>query len=508
MTSCPEPGPTPNPAQRTRAAAHGSSRPGTNLAALLLAALLLAAATFCSPAAQAREAAGGEPGAAFDPNMEAAIESGAAAVPAPSASLVPEGDPDAGPSAPSAAKDINGPAWRADLPENEHAPSRFLAVDKASQTFYVLERRSPLRKIHELPCATGQVSGDKFREGDLRTPEGVYFIERKLSGGLNYQLYGDIAYTLNFPNPVDRIKGKTGYGIWIHGRGGQIVPMDTRGCVALNTPDLHELGNTLGRGTPVVIAQNISWPPDGQAHSAEASALTALVREWAKAWQNRNDTLFSFYDPEKYSRSGGESFQRFKANKERLFARLPWIQVVIEDITAIPGPDYWVTSFEQIYRAPGTTSTVRKRLYWQKDAKGVWRIVGQEYDQPSPELKARYLAHVSGQVAEAVSLWQAAWERADLDGYAAFYLPGAEQQGRRGLAAIVEHKRGLWAGNPPRRVELSGRTVSLHPDGIQVAFTQIYEGANGFTDTGTKTLILEPRGDRWLISAEHWRKGN
>ena len=63
-------------------------------------------------------------------------------------------------------------------------------------------------------------------------------------------------------------------------------------------------------------------------------------------------------------------------------------------------------------------------------------------------------------------------------------------------------------GGDHKRVELSGRTVSLHPDGIQVAFTQIYEGANGFTDTGTKTLILEPRGDRWLISAEHWRKGN
>lgn len=478
-------------------------------AALLLTALFLAAAALSPLAGHAQDApefSGTE--SEFDPGLEAAIESGAAALPAPSAPLVPEGDPGAGPIAPGASGQATGPTWKLNLPENDYTPSRFLAVDKASQTFYVLERRSPLRKLHELPCATGQVAGDKLREGDLRTPEGVYFIERKLSGGLDYQLYGDIAYTLNFPNPVDRIKGKTGYGIWIHGRGTRIVPMETRGCVALNTSDLHELGTTLARGTPVVIAHNISWPPSEQAHSADASALTAMVREWAKTWQNRSDTFFSFYDPEKYSRSGSEPFQRFRTNKERLFARLPWIQVVIQDITAIPGPDYWVTSFEQVYRAPGTTSTVRKRLYWQKDSKGVWRIVGQEYGEPSPDLKARYLAMASEQVAEVVSLWQAAWERADLEGYAAFYLPGADQQGRKGLAAIVEHKRALWADNPPRRVELSGRTISLHPNGIKVAFTQTYESANGFTDTGTKALILEPRGDRWLISAEHWRRGN
>lgn len=445
---------------------------------------------------------------AFDPGLEAAIESGSEVGPMQSSPLVPEGDPGAGPSAPDAASQATGPTWRLALPDNDHAPSRFLAVDKASQTFYVLERRSPLRKIHELPCATGQVAGDKYREGDLRTPEGVYFIERTLRGGLDYQLYGDIAYTLNFPNPVDRIKGKTGYGIWIHGRGTRVEPMETRGCVALNNPDLHELGAILGRGTPVVIAQNINWPLDGQTHSGEANALMALVREWAKAWQQRSETFFSFYDPARFSRSGGEPFERFKANKERLFNRLSWIQVFIDDVTAIPGPDYWITTFEQVYRAPGITSAVRKRLYWQKDAKGVWRIVGREYDQPAPDLKERYLAHVSAQVSEAVSVWRAAWEHADLEGYGSLYLPRADQQGRGGRAAIVEHKRGLWTDNPPRRVELGKLDMRLHPRGIEVTFSQTYESANGYSDSGTKTLILEPRGDRWLIAAEHWRKGN
>ncbi|MEG6549377.1 L,D-transpeptidase family protein [Desulfocurvibacter africanus] len=448
-----------------------------------------------------------EPEAGFDAGAQAGIEAGTAPVSTPEAALVPEGDPKAAMSMAPPAQTI-GDTWHLTIPEHENSPVRFLAIDKASQTFFLMERRSPLRKAVELPCATGQVAGDKYREGDLRTPEGVYFIQRKLTTGLDYQLYGDIAYTLNFPNPVDRIEGKTGYGIWIHGRGGKIVPMETRGCVALNTPDLHGLSSTLGRGTPVIIAQKIAWPPDGQSHSGEANAIIAMVREWAKAWQNKSDTFFSFYAPQKYSRSGGESFEAFKANKERLFARMPWIQVVLDDITALPGPDYWVTAFDQVYRAPGITSAVRKRLYWQKDPKGVWRIVGQEYDQPPPDLEQRYMAHVTKSVSEALSLWQAAWERADLDGYAALYLPGAHQQGRNGLKAVMEHKQTLWADNPPTRVELSNRRIALHPKGIEVAFRQVYESSNGYTDTGTKTLILEPHGEQWLISAEYWRKGN
>jgi len=427
-----------------------------------------------------------------------------------SESVVPEGDPAAPASSSAAAQPAGqalGSSWGLSLVDHEHMPARFLVVDKEHQTFFVMERHSPLQKAWELPCATGQASGDKHREGDLRTPEGVYFIQRTLSKGLDYQLYGDIAYTLNFPNPIDRIKGKTGYGIWIHGRGTPLVPMDTRGCISLNNSDLHELGAILGRGTPVVIAHNVDWPVGSPDQAPEAMALAALVREWAKAWQQRSDTFFSFYDPEKYSRSG-QSFRTFKANKERLFARLPWIHIMLADLTALPGPDYWITSFDQLYRAPGITSKVHKRLYWQKDHKDVWRIVGQELVQTQADLEQRYLSQVSPQVNEVVSLWLAAWERADLEGYASFYLPGARQQGRRGHRAIVEHKRILWTKNQPRSIEATDRRLSLHPGGVEVTFVQAYEGENGYKDNGIKTLVLEPRGDRWLISAEHWRKGN
>ena len=116
------------------------------------------------------------------------------------------------------------PAWKG-------VPGVVLVVDKSQQKLFVYdgEKRGLLR---EIVCTTGQAKGDKLVEGDLRTPEGVYFIERRIENGLDFELYGGQALVLNFPNPVDKAAQKTGYGIWIHGRGRLIVPRDTRGCVA------------------------------------------------------------------------------------------------------------------------------------------------------------------------------------------------------------------------------------------------------------------------------------
>ena len=96
-------------------------------------------------------------------------------------------------------------------------------------------------------------------EGDLRTPEGVYFVGHRINRKLDWDLYGNLAYSLNYPNPVDRIMGKTGGGIWIHGRGKEFLPRDTRGCVALKVPDMRDMASRIAYGMPVVIASDLSW---------------------------------------------------------------------------------------------------------------------------------------------------------------------------------------------------------------------------------------------------------
>lgn len=399
-------------------------------------------------------------------------------------------------------------AFSLSIEDYPDAPPFFLAVAKDSEVFYAFGRRSPLTAIHTLPCTTGQGAGDKYREGDLKTPEGVYFIQRTLTRGLDWTLYGDLAFTLNYPNPVDRLKGKTGSGIWIHGRGQTIVPRDTQGCVALNNPDLHSIKASLTRGTPVVIARDIVVNDAPGDTSKTASEIVGLLEQWRQSWRARSNEYFGFYDQKRYVEPGAPTFRAFRENKERIFASKPWIEVATYDVQILPGTDYWVTWFDQYYRTDTFVSQVHKRLYWQRDKEGNWIIVGAEYDRPERDLEQLYLSEARDRVSGLVENWRQAWETGDIVAYSRHYAPSAVQDSRQGIEAIVVQKTTLWENNPPRRVELSGLSVDLHPAGLRVTFVQDYESASGFADRGVKTLLLEPTAAGWRIVSETWTKSS
>ncbi|MGE4292921.1 MAG: L,D-transpeptidase family protein [Desulfovibrio sp.] len=394
--------------------------------------------------------------------------------------------------------------WNPIFSSHDQGPELMVAVDKTSQTLYVLGRHSPLEVLKKLPCTTGQSDGDKVERGDLRTPEGVYFIEGRLDRGLDWELYGDVAYPLNYPNPVDRIRGKSGSGIWLHGRGKQLVPRDTRGCVALADPDIHALGQELHTDMPVVIAGKVAWTETPGEDAEVAAELTQEVRAWAKDWSDRSERFFTHYAPESLTDSGIE-FNGFRAHKRNIFQSQPWIEVLVDNIRALQGPGYWVTWFDQYYRTGSLTSTVGKRLYWQRDNAGKWRIVGREIASASEDLTDKYLATKSAEVSGLIHSWAEAWQRADLAGYASFYAKNAVQDSRRGSEDIAAYKATLWAERPPSRVGVDNIEIRPHNMGLVASFIQTYRDASGYEDKGRKTLILAPSPEGWRIVNEQWR---
>lgn len=263
--------------------------------------------------------------------------------------------------------------WQAPI-YSDSTPGRLVGVDKKKRTFNFFEKKSPLRLRYSYPCVTGQIPGDKMQVNDLRTPEGVYFVEYKIASGLDFKEYGGIAYTLNYPNPVDRLRGKTGHGIWIHSKGFELVP--TKGCVAINLRHIAEVGPSLLPGTPVVLAEEISTA--AKADNGTLARLRGLMSEWSKAWASRSARLFEFYDPEAYSKAT-ENFDAFRLNKERLFRILTFIKIYNREIHALEGPGYWVTWSEQFYTASNLSTEGVRRLYWQKNDAGDFRIVGMEW---------------------------------------------------------------------------------------------------------------------------------
>ena len=384
-------------------------------------------------------------------------------------------------------------------------PEYILAVDKESQKLHLLIHKSPLHAEASFTCATGQAAGDKEVEGDLKTPEGVYFTTGKRTGLKDYELYGKMAFPLDFPNPVDRIKGKTGYGIWIHGRGKKLVPMDTKGCVALVNDDISYLDETIKPGAPVIIGQNVSWNNSGEVQSADSRELESLVYKWVSDWEARDKGFFEAYAPDLFAKSENRSFKAFANRKKRIFSRAGWIDIEIYNLRALRGPDYWVTWFDQYYRSSRLSSSSSKRLYWQK-VDGHWKIVGREYGPSLHSLKNKYLATKQAGIEKFLDKWKQSWLSADPDKYIALYDSRARQGRLKGSDSIRKNKISIWNGRTPSTVVFGKVSLREHPNGLEAVFKQEYSDSSGYRDRGVKKLVLRPQQDGWVIVDEQWRK--
>ena len=216
-----------------------------------------------------------------------------------------------------------------------------------------------------------------------------------------------------------------------------------RAAWRFSNDNMQKIDQQVKIGTPVVIAKDLSWSKgyiDGEMHEKIAKAVYA----WANAWRSRDESFFSFYDPDKFSRTNDQSFDAFRAHKRGLFERNPWLMVMLNDVKVIAGPDYWVTYFGQYYRSPTFTSEGIKRLYWQLDDKGEPRIVGKEWAEGNLDLEETFECNLRSQLTSLIESWRDSWEKGDISNYMAFYSKDAKQGNRRGQSAIEEHKSSVW----------------------------------------------------------------
>jgi len=125
-----------------------------------------------------------------------------------------------------------------------------IAVDASKSRLYWFANKTvdPLKPRLELLLDTyvsvGQKGTGKLREGDGRTPLGVYFVNKNLKGQPLPDLYGAGALTLNYPNAIDVMRGQTGSGIWLHGTPSAQyarAPWATDGCVVMSNPEMDRL---------------------------------------------------------------------------------------------------------------------------------------------------------------------------------------------------------------------------------------------------------------------------
>ncbi|MDR5652626.1 L,D-transpeptidase family protein [Ruixingdingia sedimenti] len=131
-----------------------------------------------------------------------------------------------------------------------------IEVHKSARRMYLLHHNEVL-KSYRIGLGSNPV-GHKQREGDGRTPEGIYFIDRQ-NPNSNFHLSVGISY----PRPVDvevaRAAGVSpGGDIFIHGRAGKHTARGrgvdwTDGCIAVTDREMEEIYSMVRLSTPVVI---------------------------------------------------------------------------------------------------------------------------------------------------------------------------------------------------------------------------------------------------------------
>ena len=112
-------------------------------------------------------------------------------------------------------------------------------------------------------ASVGRGGSAKRREGDMKTPLGVYFVTMWVAGRYLPDLYGSGALGLNYPNEWDRRRQRDGFGIWIHGEPRGIKsrpPRWSQGCLILSNPALEALVEAIGeQSVPVIIGDRLRW---------------------------------------------------------------------------------------------------------------------------------------------------------------------------------------------------------------------------------------------------------
>src|SRR6185312_11356721 len=140
------------------------------------------------------------------------------------------------------------------------------------------------RYLADYYISTGKNGSQKLKEGDKKTPIGVYFVTDNLPRQRLSDFYGGMAFPINYPNEWDKRHGRSGYGIWLHGTPPDTYsrpPRASDGCVVLANDDLNALASTLQVGiTSVIISDQMEW-----VKPHDAAALRRKLAQHLERWR-------------------------------------------------------------------------------------------------------------------------------------------------------------------------------------------------------------------------------
>jgi len=257
-----------------------------------------------------------------------------------------------------------------------------VVVDTQKSRLYLYRTdNAPPRFVADYYIAHGKLGTDKLREGDKKTPVGVYHVTASLPKQKLTDFYGSGAFPISYPNEWDKRLGKNGHGIWLHGTPSNTFsrpPKASDGCVVLANQDLDDLSKSLQIGlTPVIISSSIEWLTLDDWQS-ERTALLKMIDEWRHDWESRDTDRYARHYSKKFQ-SAEQNLTEWVEHKRKVNLGKSWIKVDTRNISMFrnPGKDEVVViTFEQDYQSSNLSNIMKKRQYWIKE-EGRWKIASE-----------------------------------------------------------------------------------------------------------------------------------
>jgi len=412
-----------------------------------------------------------------------------------------------------------------------------IVVEKESQQLFVYSFDGVFREVLRFKCSTGKTDGPKSVLGDSRTPEGIYYSDREFEKKDLSATYGSRAFPVDYPNILDRIAGKTGNSIWLHGTDKPKKSKDTNGCVVLADPDIDMLSKYIRfNRTPVIIADKLNFVPVGSMKRTGES-----IREFLSGWFDsiKNGTYHEyvkFYDydyvPDITWWSDWNSERKKYYSEKKSFSVIPkWVSVVGHK-------GIYSVLFEQVAKTGDKESFAGIRKIFLSNRDGEFKIIGEEYlpadkdrnagadknpliaafgnlnnvpgrnQQPREDQKNRREREKSPaknqSIAEAINGWVKAWSSRDIGSYGSYYAKDFRSQGMN-RNSWLQHKEQLFRKNNYINVSIEKLAIKPGSKASQASFVQIYK-SSGLNNSGFKELVLKPEDGKWKIFRESWRK--
>ena len=340
-------------------------------------------------------------------------------------------------------------------------------MEKATQKLHLYLYDGHYRHIKSYTVGTGENQGNKKREKDEKTPEGIYF-NTKTYRDSKITIFGDRAFGLNYPDAFDKFEGNRGSGIFVHGSDKDVSPFSTNGCVALNNADIADLDKRIQfKKTPVIIGESL--PYRFKTVERDVSELIPFFKQAMV--------------PERYAH----------------------LKTDFSDLTVLGFGERVVATGKIRIKEAGNLEGV-SRLYLAGPGKNLLVLAKREWHEEKPgvvlaKAKPEPVAQDKTRIAALVESWRKAWEGKKLNAYIDHYHPAFKSDGKN-RSAWKSYKGRLNKNYRWISVKISDLKVKQVDSSKAFAYFKQNYSSNTFRSERYKRLEFRKKGTSWKIFRE------